>query len=289
MKVIKRNGVEVEFDPSKIVRVISAANRVSDSVLSDTEIKEATEEVVAICTSLERQVSVEEIQDMVENALMKRSYQVAKCYVRYRYDREKERNGSTLKKKVFAIVEGTDEESRQENSNKNVDIAPTQRDYIAGVISREISDEILDPDIVEAHHEGKIHFHDTDYFVEHISNCCLVNLKDMFDNGTVISGTYVDRPKTFSTACTIATQIIAQVASSQYGGQTISLAHLAPFIDETRKKFYNDYIEFKGNMTEEEYDEFIEKMVRFDLVKGVQTIQYQLITLMTTNGQAPFH
>lgn len=292
MKVIKRNGQEVDFDKNKIKNAITLANNEIDKRynLKDKEINNIVENIETATELLNRSVNVEEIQNAVERELMhSTSPEVARAYIRYRYDREKARKGNTTDGTVLSLVECQNEEVKQENSNKNPTIIPTQRDYIAGEVSRDLSRRLLLPkEIVEAHDNGIIHFHDMDYFVQHSHNCCLVNLEDMLQNGTVISGTKIDKPHTFSTACNIATQIIAQVASSQYGGQSITLAHLAPFVDDTRQKFRKKYTELLEWMPEEKYKDFIEEMVMDDVVKGVQTIQYQVVTLMTTNGQAPF-
>lgn len=283
MKVIKRSGVEVDFDRDKIYEAIKKAN---DEVVYQDRL--TYEEIDGIASGIEhtikfinRAVSVEEIQDTVEGRLMRsRSPEVARKYIRYRYDHEKARNGSPTDDAILSLVEYDNEEVKQENSNKDPEIIPTQRDYIAGEISKDISSrKLLDPKIIQAHKEGIIHFHDMDYFIQHSHNCDLVNLEDMLQYGTVISGTMIEKPHKFSTACNIATQIIAQVASSQYGGQSITLSHLAPFVEESRKWYRARY---------EASDEVIEKMVKEDIKAGIQTIQYQILTLMTTNGQTPF-
>lgn len=292
MKVIKRNGIEVDFDPDKIIKAISSANEEVPigSRLRGDEIEEMVDGITETTKIMRRAVSVEEIQDTVESRLMRsRSPEVARKYIRYRYDREKARKGNTTDDAVLTLIECDNEEVKQENSNKNPTIIPTQRDYMAGEVSKDLSRrKILPKEIVEAHDAGIIHFHDMDYFAQHSHNCDLVNLEDMLNNGTVISGTMIDKPHTFSTACNIATQIIAQVASSQYGGQSITLAHLAPFVEESRKKFNKDNADLLGFMSKENYDAHIETLVREDIRRGVQTIQYQVVTLMTTNGQAPF-
>lgn len=284
MKVIKRNGSEVEFDRAKIKTAISKANASveKEHQMSEWDIGTIALQVDEKCESLDRECSVEEIQDLVENMLMASGYYyVARAYVRYRYDRERMRNKNTIDDSVLALIENNNEELKQENANKNPTVNSTQRDYMAGEVSKDLTRRVLLPkDIVEAHDQGIIHFHDADYFAQHMHNCDLVNLEDMLQNGTVISETMIEKPHTFSTACNIATQIIAQVASNQYGGQTISLAHLAPFVNETRKKYQK---KFEG-MNEE----FIERLVRDDIEKGIQTIQFQVVTLLTTNGQAPF-
>ena len=284
MKVIKRNGVETEFDRSKIKTAIIKANEsVPEHVrMNDIQIDNTTSAVVNECEMYNRECHVEEIQDLVESHIMNSGFfHVARAYVRYRYDREKLRNKNTTDDSILALIDQTNEEIKQENSNKNSVVNSTQRDYMAGEVSKDLTRRILLPkDIVEAHDQGIIHFHDADYFAQHMHNCDLVNLEDMLQNGTVISDTMIEKPKTFSTACNIATQIIAQVASNQYGGQTITLSHLAPFVNESRKKYRH---KFAGAT-----DEFIEKMVHDDIEKGIQTIQYQILTLLTSNGQTPF-
>lgn len=290
MKVIKRNGVEVDFTPEKIKKAISSANGEVEEKerLTDPEIKQLTATIVRRCEAYSRAITVEEIQDIVEKYIMiSGAHEVARRYIRYRYDREKIRNKNTTDDTILTLIECNNEEIKQENSNKNSRILSTQRDYMAGEVSKDLTRRVFLPkDIIEAHDAGIIHFHDMDYFAQHSHNCDLVNLEDMLQNGTVISGTLIEKPHKFSTACNIATQIIAQVASSQYGGQSISLAHLAPFVDETRKKYRSDYAEY--SLAISDYDDFIEKLVKEDIVRGVQTIQYQVVTLMTTNGQAPF-
>ena len=292
MKVIKRNGVEVDFTPGKIKKAISSANEAVDEKdrLTESEIITLTHTIVDRCESYNRAITVEEIQDIVEKYIMiSGAHEVARQYIRYRYDREKVRNTNTTDDVILTLIECNNEEVKQENSNKNPTILSTQRDYMAGEVSKDLTRRVFLPkDIVEAHDAGIIHFHDSDYFAQHSHNCDLVNLEDMLQNGTVISGTLIEKPHTFSTACNIATQIIAQVASSQYGGQSISLAHLAPFVQSTREKFRNDYSQLLGYMSLDNYHDFIETLVYKDIVKGVQTIQYQVVTLMTTNGQAPF-
>lgn len=292
MNVIKRNGLEVRFDTDKIYQAIEKANAETDASqrLTGTEIAMIAHIVENECIKLNRAVSVEEIQDIVEKTIMDSgAHMVAQKYIRYRYDREKIRNGNTTDDAILTLIECQNESVMQENSNKNPTIIPTQRDYMAGEVSKDLTRRrFLPPDIVKAHDEGIIHFHDADYFAQHSHNCDLVNLEDMLQNGTVISGTMIEKPHTFSTACNIATQIIAQVASCQYGGQSISLAHLAPFVDDTRRKLRRDYASFMDYMKPDDFEDLIEKMVREDVKKGVQTIQYQVVTLMTTNGQAPF-
>lgn len=292
MKVIKRNGVEVEFTPEKIKNAISSANEEVDvkDRLSNREIEEIVTGITETIKSMSRAVSVEEIQDTVESRLMRsRSPEVARKYIRYRYDREKIRNKNTTDDAILTLIECENEDVKQENSNKNPTIISTQRDYMAGEVSKDLTRRVFLPKkIVEAHDAGIIHFHDADYFAQHSHNCDLVNLEDMLQNGTVISGTLIEKPHTFSTACNIATQIIAQVSSSQYGGQSITLAHLAPFVQSSREKFKAEYRNMLNYLSVEEWNEFIETLVHKDIVKGVQTIQYQVVTLMTTNGQAPF-
>lgn len=280
MKVIKRNGAEVDFNSDKIKNAIRKANVEVDDGISDDTIDLIVKRVTGYLYDMNRAVTVEEIQDAVENYLMSfNSFKVAKAYIRYRYDREKVRNSNTTDDAILTLIERDNEEVKQENSNKNPTINSTQRDYMAGEVSKDITKRYLLPsDVVKAHEAGIIHFHDMDYFAQHMHNCDLVNLEDMLQNGTVISGTMIEKPHKFSTACNIATQIIAQVASSQYGGQSISLTHLAPFVEETRKTFRKRY----GDIN------LIDKLVKADVIAGVQTIQYQVVTLMTTNGQAPF-
>jgi len=292
MKVIKRNGVEVDFDESKVYHAIKAANNEVDGAdkLTENDLRRMAANVAKRCFRYTRALTVEEIQDMVETMLMEnQAYEVAKKYVRYRYERTLARNGNTIDETILSLIEQSNEDVKQENSNKNPMIVSTQRDYMAGEVSKDLTKrKFLPEDIVKAHEAGLIHFHDMDYFAQHMHNCCLVNLEDMLNNGTVISGTMIEKPHTFSTACNIATQIIAQVASSQYGGQSISLTHLAPFVQASREKFAADHAELRSCMSAEKFDDFIEKLVHQDIVKGVQTIQYQVVTLMTTNGQAPF-
>lgn len=280
MKVIKRNGAEVDFNSDKIKAAIHKANAEVNDGISDDAIDLIVKRVTGFLYDMNRGVTVEEIQDAVENYLMSfNAFAVAKAYIRYRYDREKVRNSNTTDDAILTLIERYNEEVKQENSNKNPTINSTQRDYMAGEVSKDITKRYLLPsDVVKAHDAGIIHFHDMDYFAQHMHNCDLVNLEDMLQNGTVISGTMIEKPHKFSTACNIATQIIAQVASSQYGGQSISLTHLAPFVEETRKTFRKRY----GDIN------LIDKLVKADVIAGVQTIQYQVVTLMTTNGQAPF-
>ena len=295
MKVIKRNGVEVDFNKANIIKAISSANNEvsTGDRLSELIIDRIANNVAHKCETYNRAVTVEEIQDLVENQLMLTcAYEVVRRYIRYRYDREKARNNNTTDDAILTLIECDNEEVKQENSNKNPVILSTQRDYMAGEVSKDLTRrKFLPKDIVQAHDEGLIHFHDADYFAQHMHNCCLVNLEDMLQNGTVISGTLIEKPHSFSTACNIATQIIAQVASTQYGGQSISLSHLAPFVEESRKKFREKYKYLKPVFKDgglDDYDNLIEELVYEDIVKGVQTIQYQVVTLMTTNGQAPF-
>lgn len=284
IKVIKRNGLEVDFDERKIVHAVQRANLEVEKPfqLAYPIVSSIATVVTNDCAKYNRAVHVEEIQEMVETTLMEvGAYEVAKKYIRYRYARTLERNQNTTDAAILSLIELTNEEVKQENSNKNTVIVSTQRDYMAGEVSKDLTRRVfLDKDIVEAHDNGLIHFHDADYFAQHMHNCDLVNLEDMLQNGTVISGTMIEKPHCFSTACNIATQIIAQVASNQYGGQSISLSHLAPFVQSSREKFQKRYPYVS--------DEFIEELVQEDISKGVQIIQYQVVTLMTTNGQAPF-
>lgn len=284
MKVIKRNGLEVDFNPDKIRNAISKANaEVEDKdKLEIINIDHIVKEITESTKLMDRAVTVEEIQDNVEDQLMEaNAFKVARAYIRYRYDREKARNSNTTDDAILTLIERENEDVKQENSNKNPTINSTQRDYMAGEVSKDISKRYLLPkNVVEAHEAGIIHFHDADYFAQHMHNCDLVNLEDMLQNGTVISGTMIEKPHKFSTACNIATQIIAQVASSQYGGQSISLAHLAPFVECTRN-YYRKHFSYLDAIE-------VEDLTRMDIKAGVQTIQYQVVTLMTTNGQAPF-
>ncbi len=296
MKIIKRSGAEVEFDPRKIVVAVTKANDsvVPSARMTEVQIRRIAEDVESAAMNMNRSLSVEEIQDMVEDQIMnQRAFEVARRYITYRYTRALVRKSNTTDEQILSLIECNNEEVKQENSNKNPTVNSVQRDYMAGEVSKDITKRILlHPDIVEAHEQGIIHFHDADYFAQHMHNCDLVNLEDMLQNGTVISGTYIERPHTFSTACNIATQIIAQVASCQYGGQSISLAHLAPFVDISRKKIYGEVEqELKGivpDISPDKIAEITEKRLRDEVRKGVQTIQYQVVTLMTTNGQAPF-
>ena len=296
MRIIKRNGSETAFDISKIIAAIMRANDTVDESLrlTPTQIREIADNVVAHCEELGRSPNVEEVQDMVEKQIMAHeAYDVAKNYITYRYTRALVRQSNTTDNKILSLIECNNEEAKQENSNKNPVVNSTQRDYMAGEVSRDITNRILLPrEIVEAHNEGIIHFHDTDYFAQHMHNCDLVNLEDMLQNGTVITGTLIERPHSFSTACNIATQIIAQVASNQYGGQSISLTHLAPFVDVSRKKIRAqveaEIRDLGVECGDEKKSEIVEKRLREEIRRGVQTIQYQVVTLLTTNGQAPF-
>ncbi len=296
MKIIKRNGSEAAFDISKIIVAIGKANATVDESIRMTpvQIQRIAESVVLSCEKLGRSPSVEEVQDMVEKQIMAHgAFEVAKNYITYRYTRTLVRQSNTTDDKILSLIECNNEEAKQENSNKNPVVNSTQRDYMAGEVSRDITNRILLPkEIVEAHNEGVIHFHDTDYFAQHMHNCDLVNLEDMLQNGTVITGTLIERPHSFSTACNIATQIIAQVASNQYGGQSISLAHLAPFVDVSRKKIRAqveaEMAELGVERDEAKLSAIVEKRLREEIRRGVQTIQYQVVTLLTTNGQAPF-
>ena len=294
MKIIKRNGSEVPFD---ITKIITAVTKASDSVsrkssLTQEQILSIANDVTEQCQALNRAVSVEEIQDMVENKLMDiQAHDVARHYITYRYVQSLKRQTNTTDERILSLIECQNEEVKQENANKNPTVNSVQRDYMAGEISKDLTARLLlDPEIVKAHQEGLIHFHDSDYFAQHMHNCDLVNLEDMLQNGTVISGTYIEKPHSFSTACNIATQIIAQVASNQYGGQSISLTHLAPFVDVSRKKIAAEVeAEMEGlDVTPERKKEIVERRLRNEINRGVQTIQYQVVTLMTTNGQAPF-
>jgi ribonucleoside-triphosphate reductase (formate) len=295
MKIIKRNGSEESFDLNKIIAaVIKASDATLNSILTKEQISEIADYVEYKCLKMNRTVSVEEIQDMVENQIMSTgAFDVAKSYVRYRYKRSLVRKANTTDNTILSLIECNNEEVKQENSNKNPTVNSVQRDYMAGEVSKDITRRLLLPaDIVEADKEGIIHFHDSDYYAQHMHNCDLINLEDMLQNGTVISETLIEKPHSFSTACNIATQIIAQVASSQYGGQSISLAHLAPFVQISRDKIRKDLIEeielLGTEASEELISELVEKRLRKEITKGVQTIQYQVVTLMTTNGQAPF-
>ena len=296
MRIIKRNSSEAEFDRNKIANAIRKANFASDPSerVPEEAIQAMTDAVTAACAALGRAPGVEEVQDMVERQLMSHgAYEVAKRYITYRYTRALVRQSNTTDKKILSLIECTNEEAKQENANKNPVINSTQRDYMAGEVSKDISERLLLPsDIVEAHNEGIIHFHDMDYYAQHMHNCDLVNLEDMLQNGTVITGTLIEKPHSFSTACNIATQIIAQVASNQYGGQSISLAHLAPFVEVSRKKLRHELDEecrlSEVEMSEEMKAKLTERMLRSEIKRGVQTIQYQVVTLLTTNGQAPF-
>ncbi len=296
MKIIKRSGAEVDFNPRKIEIAVKKANEsvVPSERMSDIQIKRIAEDVESAASNVNRSLSVEEIQDMVEDQIMnQRAFDVARRYITYRYQRALIRKANTTDEQILSLIECNNEEVKQENSNKNPTVNSVQRDYMAGEVSKDITKRLLlDNDIVEAHEQGIIHFHDADYFAQHMHNCDLVNLEDMLQNGTVISGTLIEKPHSFSTACNIATQIIAQVASCQYGGQSISLAHLAPFVDISRKKIYSEVIEefseFGARIDEEKAREIAEKRLLNEVRKGVQMIQYQVVTLMTTNGQAPF-
>ena len=296
MKVMKRNGTEVIFDITKIIAAITKANNTieEDARMTPVQIQRIAESVELSCQKMNRSPSVEEIQDLVESQIMAHgAYEVAKNYITYRYVRSLVRKSNTTDEKILSLIECCNEEAKQENSNKNPVVNSTQRDYMAGEVSRDLSERLLLPaDIVEAHREGIIHFHDSDYYAQHMHNCDLVNLEDMLQNGTVITDTLIERPHSFSTACNIATQIIAQVASNQYGGQSISLAHLAPFVDVSRKKIrrlVEQEMEALGiRPTREKIEELVETRLRDEVRRGVQTIQYQVLTLLTTNGQAPF-
>ena len=296
MKIIKRSGVEVFFDSNKIVAAVQKANAsvIDYEKLSDEQIQEIADNVEVACENMKRSASVEEIQDMVENQLMNQhAFTVARNYITYRYKRALVRKSNSTDEQILSLLECNNEEVKQENSNKNPTVNSVQRDYMAGEVSKDITKRFLLPeDIVEAHEKGLIHFHDADYFAQHMHNCCLVNLEDMLQNGTVISETGIDRPRSFSTACNIATQAIAQIASSQYGGQSISLSHLAPFVQVSREKFRiqvrTEFEKIGLDLDEEKINKVAEMRVIEEINRGVQMIQYQVITLMTTNGQAPF-
>ena len=296
MKIIKRNGSEVTFDKEKIIKAISKANCAvaEESRMTEKQIERIAHRVVLACENIGHSPSVEEVQDFVERQIMAHgAYEVAKAYITYRYTRTLVRQSNTTDGKILSLLERNNEEAKQENSNKDPVVNSTQRDYMAGEVSRDITNRILLPqDIVDAHNEGIIHFHDSDYYAQHMHNCDLVNLEDMLQNGTVITGTLIERPHSFSTACNIATQIIAQVASNQYGGQSISLTHLAPCVQVSREKIARDLKkeidEINITLPKETFKKIVEKRLRVEIARGVQTIQYQVVTLMTTNGQAPF-
>ena len=292
MKVIKRSGVESKFNIEKIVMAITSANNSVEPSerISEEDISRITDLVVKRLKKLKRSVHVEEIQDMVEDQLMDEgAHQLARKYITYRYNRALVRKSNTTDAQILSLIECNNEEVKQENSNKNPTVNSDQREYMAGEVSKDLTKRFLLPeDIVKAHEDGSIHFHDADYFAQHMHNCDLVNLEDMLQNGTVISGTLIEKPKSFSTACNIATQIIAQVASSQYGGQSISLSHLAPFVQVSREKITKAVKEeseiTNANLNDEQIKVIVEKRLREEIKKGVQTIQYQVVTLMTTNG-----
>ena len=296
MKIIKRNGAEAVFDITKIIAAVSKANKAvtENERMNQEQILGIAATIEEDCVRMNRAPSVEEIQEMVETAIMEQgAFEVAKQYIRYRYTRTLVRKSNTTDNRILSLIECNNEEVKQENANKNPTVNSVQRDYMAGEVSKDITRRLLLPeDIVNAHNEGIIHFHDMDYYAQHMHNCDLVNLEDMLQNGTVISGTMIEKPHSFSTACNIATQIIAQVASNQYGGQSISLAHLAPFVQVSREKIYRDVLEevteLGGNRDEAAISRIVERRLRDEVNKGVQTIQYQVVTLMTTNGQAPF-
>ena len=296
MKIIKRNGAEVTFDITKIIMAITRANDTVEEGdrLTPVQIQRIAENVALQCEKMNRAATVEEIQDMVEHHIMAHgAFEVAKHYITYRYTRSLVRKSNTTDDKILSLIECNNEEAKQENSNKNPVVNSTQRDYMAGEVSRDITERILLPaDIVEAHREGLIHFHDADYFAQHMHNCDLVNLEDMLQNGTVITGTLIEKPHSFATACNIATQIVAQVASNQYGGQSISLTHLAPFVDVSRQKLRatvrEEFDAIGVSVSTDQINAVAEKRLREEIRRGVQTIQYQVVTLLTTNGQAPF-
>lgn len=294
MKILKRSGAEAAFDIKKIIAAVTKANQTVDlkNTLTAEQIHSIGKYVEGVCAALDRALSVEEIQDIVETQIMKAgAFEVAKKYITYRYVRSLVRQANSTDKQILTLIECNNEDIKQENSNKNPTVNSVQRDYMAGEVSKDIASRILLPrEIVDAHNEGIIHFHDMDYYAQHMHNCDLVNLEDMLQNGTVISGTMIDRPRSFSTACNIATQIIAQVASNQYGGQSITLTHLAPFVDVSRRRIRMELVEELGEfgLPEKSLEKIVEKRVREEIERGVQTIQYQVVTLMTTNGQAPF-
>ena len=294
MKILKRSGAEAVFDINKIIAAVTKANQTVDlkNTLTAEQIQAIGKYVEGVCAALDRALSVEEIQDIVETQIMKAgAFEVAKKYITYRYVRSLVRQANSTDKQILTLIECNNEDIKQENSNKNPTVNSVQRDYMAGEVSKDIASRILLPrEIIDAHNEGIIHFHDMDYYAQHMHNCDLVNLEDMLQNGTVISGTMIDRPRSFSTACNIATQIIAQVASNQYGGQSITLTHLAPFVDVSRRRIRTELIEELGEfgLTQKNLERIVEKRVREEIERGVQTIQYQVVTLMTTNGQAPF-
>lgn len=294
MKILKRSGAEAVFDINKIIAAVTKANQTVDlkNTLTAEQIHSIGKYVEGVCAALDRALSVEEIQDIVETQIMKAgAFEVAKKYITYRYVRSLVRQANSTDKQILTLIECNNEDIKQENSNKNPTVNSVQRDYMAGEVSKDIASRILLPrEIVDAHNEGIIHFHDMDYYAQHMHNCDLVNLEDMLQNGTVISGTMIDRPRSFSTACNIATQIIAQVASNQYGGQSITLTHLAPFVDVSRRRIRMELVEELGEfgLPEKSLERIVEKRVREEIERGVQTIQYQVVTLMTTNGQAPF-
>ena len=296
MNVIKRNSTEVSFDITKIIAAITKANgSIAESIrMTPVQIRRIAESVELACQKLDRAPSVEEIQDLVEYQIMAHgAFEVAKSYITYRYTRSLIRKSNTTDDKILTLIECNNEEAKQENSNKNPTVNSVQRDYMAGEVSRDITNRLLLPsEIVEAHNAGIIHFHDTDYYAQHMHNCDLVDLEDMLQNGTVISGTLIEKPHSFSTACNIATQIIAQVASNQYGGQSISLTHLAPFVDVSRKKLRKsveqELQDIGAVISEDKLREVVETRLLEEIRRGVQTIQYQVVTLLTTNGQAPF-
>ncbi len=294
MKIIKRSGAEVEFDRQKIITAVTKANNtvIPSERMTDLQIRRIAEDVEIAVSNMNRSLGVEEIQDIVENQIMnQRAFEVARHYITYRYTRQLVRKSNTTDEQILSLIECNNEEVKQENSNKNPTIVSVQRDYMAGEVSKDITRRFLiDNDIAAAHEQGLIHFHDADYFAQHMHNCDLVNLEDMLQNGTVISGTMIEKPHSFSTACNIATQIIAQVASCQYGGQSISLTHLAPFVDVSRKKIREQVTEElkELNATPEDIEKITEKRLHEEVKNGVQMVQYQVVTLMTTNGQAPF-
>ena len=291
MNVIKRSGEEKKFDLQKIKIAVTKANKDTQE-LSEDDINKVTNYVFSECNKFKRALNVEEIQEIVENALMKyNKFETAKSYIKYRYQKTLNRKHNTTDDQILSTVNLTNEEVKQENANKNPTIIPTQRDYVAGLVSRDLTERYLLPkDVVEAHKEGLIHFHDSDYFIQKSTNCCLVNLDDMLQNGTVINGVKIEKPHSFTTACTIMTQIMAIVASSQYGGQTMTLSHIAPFVDVSRQQIKNELKRELENvsLSEEQFNKIVEARVKDEVKKGVKTIQYQILTLNSTNGQTPF-
>ena len=293
MKVIKRNGQEKDFNISKIINAINKANGevIDDKKISQDDIQYIAEQIEKRCSKMHRSVNIEEIQDMVEELLIKyNAADIARHYIKYRYKRELIRKANTTDEDILSLIQNNNQEMAEENSNKDTKLASTQRDYIAGIVSRDITDRLLLPkEISEAHRTGAIHFHDADYFIQSIFNCCLVNIGDMLDNGTVMNGKMIESPKSFQVACTVVTQIIAAVASNQYGGQSIDVRHLGKYLRNSKEKFKKKFEEISnGNISEDMIQTLVDQRLKEELKAGVQTIQYQINTLMTTNGQAPF-